>query len=131
MIIRQRMSHHSTTLYLTNLKNNLIKNDHIPMRLADYGCFLKWLRFGTGLILLFFGIFNGSPSDSASNFIRDSVLISNFLNFDYGRSLQASQLSMGLISQTCENFIFYWKTGRMKLNRNFLKRNCGNVLTWL
>ncbi len=55
MIIQWRILHHPTTLYSIDLTNN-----HSLMRLADYGCSLKWLCFETGLILLFFRVFSGN-----------------------------------------------------------------------
>ncbi len=53
MNTRWRMLHHLTTLYLTNSRNN-----HSLLRLADNGCSLKWLCYGTSLILLFLGGFS-------------------------------------------------------------------------
>ncbi len=84
--VRWRMLHQPTMLHVIDLKNN-----HSLMRLANYGCSLKWLCFGTGLILLFFGIFGGNqcPHRIRHQIFHEtvSVLISNFPNFDYGRSL--------------------------------------------
>ncbi len=66
MIIRRRMLHDPTTLYVTDLKNN-----HSLMRLANYGDSLNWLCFGTDLILLFFGVFSG---DQCQHWIRRQIL---------------------------------------------------------
>ncbi len=81
MIIWRRMLHHPTILNLIDLKNN-----HSLMRMVNYGCFSFW-DMSNSVVFQGFWWKSMSPSDLASNFIWISVLISNFPNFDYGRSL--------------------------------------------
>ncbi len=132
------MLHHPTTLHLIDLENN--QNHEI----GQLWLFLKIITFwdrSDSVVFRGFQWKSRSPSNSASNFTWDSVLISNFPNFDFGCSLYEPvnyylnfnepkiehrplplEVYMMFIKKLCKSFVYLVDRGNFEEFKKILRK---------